>query len=431
VTAATVVSEPDAGRTLSWRRVLGVPFRATTWRAVVYELLALPLGIAYFVILVTGFSVGAGLAVVIIGLAVLALTVVAWRVMAGVERGLARTLLRVTIPAPGHMAPGLSPWQRVKSVLRDPVTWKSLVFVVLKLPLGIVSFAVLAALGFVGTVLTFAPAIVAITPVTFFGWIMETPSEAIPIVPAGIAILLATLHIVNGMAWLWALFARVMLGPSTVQLRERVDDLRYSRARIIEAADAERRRLERDLHDGAQQRLVALTLTLGLAESRLKKADAAAAAPLVAQAREEAMLAVQELRELARGIHPAVLSDRGLAAALEALAGRAPIPVTVSGVPEVRLPPPVEAAAYFVVAESLTNVAKYARANAAQVRLDSAPGLVRVAIADDGVGGADPRAGSGIRGLRDRVEALDGRLEILSPPGRGTTVTAELPVDRR
>jgi signal transduction histidine kinase len=267
--------------------------------------------------------------------------------------------------------------------------------------------------------------------VTFFGWIMETPAEAIPIVPAGIAILLATFHVANGMGWLSGLFARVMLGPSTVQLRERVDDLRYSRARIIEAADAERRRLERDLHDGAQQRLVALTLTLGLAESRLKKADAAAAAPLVAQAREEAMLAVKELRELARGIHPAVLSDRGLAAALEALAGRAPIPVTVSGVPEDRLPPPVEAAAYFVVAESLTNVAKYAQASAAQVTLATAPDLVRVAISDDGVGGADPRAGSGIRGLRDRVEALDGRLEILSPPGRGTTVTAELPVDGR
>jgi signal transduction histidine kinase len=431
VTAATVVPEADGNRPLSWRRVFGVPFRAATWRSIAYELLALPLGIAYFVILVTGFSVGAGLAVVIVGLAVLALTVVAWRIMAGVERTLARRLLRVTIPAPGHMAPGLSPWQRVKSVLRDPVTWKSLVFVVLKLPLGIISFAVLVALGSVGTILTFAPGIVALTPVTFFGWIMETPAEAIPIVPAGIAILLATFHIADGMGWLSGLFARVMLGPSTVQLRERVDDLRYSRARIIEAADAERRRLERDLHDGAQQRLVALTLTLGLAESRLKKDDAAAAAPLVAQAREEAMLAVQELRELARGIHPAVLSDRGLAAALEALAGRAPIPVTVSGVPEDRLPPPVEAAAYFVVAESLTNVAKYAQASAAQVTLATAPDLVRVAISDDGVGGADPRAGSGIRGLRDRVEALDGSLEVLSPPGRGTTVTAELPVDRR
>ncbi|MEA2280679.1 MAG: hypothetical protein QOK21_1286 [Solirubrobacteraceae bacterium] len=431
MTATTVVPEADGGRPLSLRRVFGVPFRAATWRHVVYELLALPLGIAYFTILVTGVSVGAGLAVVIVGLGILALTVVAWRIMAGVERGLARRLLHVTIPPPAHMAPGLSPWTRVKSVLRDPVTWKSLVFVVVKFPLGVISFSLFAALWFVGCVLAFAPGIVALTPVTFFGWIMQTPAEAIPIAPAGVAILLATLHIANGMAWLWGLFAREMLGPSTVQLRERVDDLRYSRARIIEAADAERRRLERDLHDGAQQRLVALTLTLGLAESRLKKADAEAAAPLVAQAREEAMLAVQELRELARGIHPAVLSDRGLAAALEALAGRAPIPVTVSGVPEDRLPPPVEAAAYFVVAESLTNVAQYAQASAARVTLDSAPQIVRVAIADDGVGGADPSAGSGIRGLRDRVEALDGRLEVSSPPGGGTTVTAELPVHGR
>jgi signal transduction histidine kinase len=410
------------------RRVLGVPFESATWRHVAYELLALPLGIAYFVTLAVGVSLGAGLAVLVIGLGVLAVTVLAWRIMAAIERGLARRLLDVTIPAPAHMAPGLSPWQRVKSLLRDPVTWKSLVFVVLKLPLGVLSFSVLAALGFVGCVLAFSPGIVALTPVTFFGWIMETPAEAIPIVPAGIALLLAGLHLANGMAWLSALFARVMLGPSTVQLRERVDDLRYSRARIIEAADAERRRLERDLHDGAQQRLVALTLTLGLAESRLKKADAAAAAPLVAQAREEAMLAVKELRELARGIHPAVLSDRGLAAALEALAGRAPIPVELAEVPAERLPEQIEAAAYFVIAEALTNVAKYAGASQATVRVSRYNGSAFVEVADDGCGGADPARGSGLRGLADRVQALDGRLAISSPPGAGTRLRAEIPV---
>jgi signal transduction histidine kinase len=411
-----------------WWRVLGVPFHAATWRNVLYLLLALPLGIAYFVVLVAGWSVGAGLAVLIVGVAILAATVVAWRLMAGIERGLARRLLRVPIPQPAHMAPGLTAWQRTRSLLRDPVTWKSLVFVVLKLPLGVLGVAILGSIGFVGVVLAAAPGIVALTPVTFFGWIMETPAEAVPIAPAGLAILLVLLHIANGLAWLWGLFAKVMLGPTTVQLRERVDDLRYSRARIIEAADAERRRLERDLHDGAQQRLVALALTLGLAETKLRKDDPGAAAPLVAQAREEALLAVKELRELARGIHPAVLSDRGLAAALEALAGRAPVPVTVTGVPEHRLPPPVEAAAYFVVAESLTNVAKYAQAGSARVRLDAGPERLLVEIADDGVGGADPRGGSGLRGLRDRVESLEGSLEIDSPPGAGTTVRAELPV---
>ena len=199
--------------------------------------------------------------------------------------------------------------------------------------------------------------------VTVFGWIVEAPLQALPLTVIGVPAVLLSLHLFNGLAWLWALFARVMLGPSTVELHERVDDLRDARARIIAAGDAERRRIERDLHDGAQQRLVALSLTLGLAESRLQDPDAAA--PLIAQAREEARLAVQELRELASGIHPALLSDRGLGPALEALAARAPVPTTVDGVPERRLPPQVEAACYFVTAEALTNVAKYAGAMSA------------------------------------------------------------------
>ena len=211
------------------------------------------------------------------------------------------------------------------------------------------------------------------------------------------------------------------------ELRERVDDLRSARERIIAAADAERRRIERDLHDGAQQRMVAVALTLGLAESRFES-DPAGAVELVSQAREEAQLAVKELRELARGIHPAVLSDHGLEAALEALAARAPVPVTVSGVPPAPLPHDVEVAAYFVTAEALTNVAKYARASEASVRLSVECDRLRVQVRDDGVGGADPATGSGLRGLRDRVDALDGRLEVRSPPGEGTTLTVELPL---
>jgi signal transduction histidine kinase len=210
-------------------------------------------------------------------------------------------------------------------------------------------------------------------------------------------------------------------------LRERVDDLRDARARIIAAADAERRRIERDLHDGAQQRMVSLAVKLGLAEARIGTDDDEAAR-LIAEAREEAQLAVKELRELARGIHPAVLSDRGLRPALEALAARAPVPVDVTGVPDDPLPRPVEAAVYFVTAEALTNVAKYAQAGAASVALSIADDCVRVEIRDDGVGGADSSAGSGVAGLCDRVEALDGELTVDSPPGVGTTVTAEIPL---
>jgi signal transduction histidine kinase len=211
-------------------------------------------------------------------------------------------------------------------------------------------------------------------------------------------------------------------------LRDRVDHLRTARQRIIAAADAERRRIERDLHDGAQQRMVAVAITLGLAQAQVAK-DPENATKLIAQAREEAQLAVKELRELARGIHPAVLSDRGLGPALEALASRAPIPVEVHGVPSEPLKPAVEAAAYFVTAEALTNVAKYAQANEACVELALDDGRLRLVVSDDGVGGADQAAGGGLRGLYDRIEALDGKLEIESPAGEGTRLTAFIPLD--
>jgi signal transduction histidine kinase len=210
-------------------------------------------------------------------------------------------------------------------------------------------------------------------------------------------------------------------------LRERVDDLRGARERIIAAADEERRRIQRDLHDGAQQRLVSLALILGMAESRLGS-DPDSAAQLIAQAREEAQHAIGELRELAGGIHPAVLSDLGLCAALEALAARAPVPVEVRGGVSESLLPAVEAAAYFVTSEALANVAKYAQASEASVYVSLEQGCLRLQVRDDGVGGADPSNGSGLRGLKDRVDALDGTLELDSPPGAGTTLTVEIPV---
>ncbi len=211
-------------------------------------------------------------------------------------------------------------------------------------------------------------------------------------------------------------------------LRARVEELRASRARIVQASDTARRRLERDLHDGAQQRLVALALDLKLARAKLDK-DPAAAAELLDASIEELAEATSELRELARGIHPALLTDRGLGPALEAIASRAPVPVEVAPVPEMRLPGPVESAAYFVVAEALTNVSKYANATHAEVTVTRANGKVVVEIRDDGVGGADPSSGSGLSGLADRVAALDGELDVDSPPGGGTVVRAEVPCE--
>ncbi len=211
------------------------------------------------------------------------------------------------------------------------------------------------------------------------------------------------------------------------QLRARVEELRGSRARLVEAATHERRRLERNLHDGAQQRLVALSLTLRLAQGKLRE-DPDRSEGLLVAAQTELDLALGELRELARGIHPAILSDRGLTAALEALAGRAPIPVDLAESPGDRLPEAIEAAAYFVVAEALTNVVKYAHASHATVRVSRDNGAAVVEVADDGVGGADPGRGSGLSGLADRVAALDGQMRIESPAGAGTRLRAEIPV---
>jgi signal transduction histidine kinase len=210
------------------------------------------------------------------------------------------------------------------------------------------------------------------------------------------------------------------------ELKARVAELQVSRAKVIEVGMAERRALERNLHDGAQQRLVALSLQLGLAQTKLRT-DPDVAERILDGARNELASALEELRELARGIHPAILTDRGLAPALEALASRAPVPVEVDEVPEGRMPMPVEAVAYFVVAESLTNMAKYADAEHASVRVLRENGYAVVEIEDNGVGGADPSAGTGLRGLADRLAALDGRLEVDSPPGVGTTVRARIP----
>jgi signal transduction histidine kinase len=211
------------------------------------------------------------------------------------------------------------------------------------------------------------------------------------------------------------------------QLRAQLAETRSSRARIVDAADTERRRLERNLHDGAQQRLVTLALHLRMAQETLRD-DPAAAGELLDGVGEDLKLALEELRELARGLHPAILTERGLTPALESVAARAPFKVAIEGVPDERLPPAIEAAIYYVVAESLTNATKHARASAATVRLSTNGDAATIEIRDNGGGGASMGDGSGIRGLADRVEALGGRFELRSPAGAGTVVTAELPL---
>ena len=210
------------------------------------------------------------------------------------------------------------------------------------------------------------------------------------------------------------------------ELRAQVKKLRASRARMVEAGLAERRRLERDLHDGAQQRLVSLVLGLRMIESRLDE-DPASVRELLEMVGSELEAALRELRDLTRGIQPAVLSDRGLDAALETLAGRAPLPVELETTIAERLPEPVEQTLYFVVSEALTNIAKHAHASQANVRATRHNGRVVVDVSDNGVGGADPAKGSGLSGLADRLSALDGKLKVRSERGQGTVLRAELP----
>ncbi len=223
--------------------------------------------------------------------------------------------------------------------------------------------------------------------------------------------------------------ARLVLvtGADVTTRRLQEEEIRASRARLVSAADEARRRLERDLHDGAQQRLVSLSVLLRLAESRVATGGEGVA-EMLEDARAELTSALEELRELARGIHPAILTDRGLGPALQSLAARAPLPVALKH-PELPLPPAVEATAYFVAAEALTNVIKYARASSASIEVAVTEELVTVTVGDDGVGGADPQAGSGLRGLADRLASLDGRLVVESSPGGGTQVRAEIPLE--
>ena len=207
-------------------------------------------------------------------------------------------------------------------------------------------------------------------------------------------------------------------------------EVRRSRARIVEATDEERRRLERDLHDGAQQRLVSVSLALRRVRARLSARPGEDEEAIAAsdEAAAELKLAIQELRELARGIHPAILTEAGLAVAITALAERSAVPATVRSVPDRRLPPAVEATAYFVVSEALANVAKHANATSVSIAATATPTTLRVEVGDDGVGGADAAGGTGIRGLQDRVAAIGGTLRMESPAGQGTLAVAEIPI---
>jgi signal transduction histidine kinase len=285
----------------------------------------------------------------------------------------------------------------------------------------------ISVLGFSALVSLWSAAFVAVLwPVLTPGGdvVMRVGLPLLGVVLAVVAVLVAP-----GIAALELRVAWRMLEPSEAEeLAQRVETLTESRADVVDAADAERRRIERDLHDGAQQRLVSLAMNLGMARAKLSDVDGPARDAIVS-AHEEAKQALAELRQLVRGLHPAVLDDRGLDAALSGIAARSPVPARLTVEVPQRPSPTVEAVAYFVVSEALSNVAKHAHASQVEIAVRRADEVLRVEIRDDGVGGADPAGGTGLRGLAQRVSSVDGTLQVSSPAGGPTVIVAELPCE--
>ncbi|MGW7684604.1 sensor domain-containing protein [Kribbella sp. NPDC054772] len=315
--------------------------------------------------------------------------------------------------------------------LGDPGLWRQFAYYSTLLPLAIVWFCAIIVAWSIPPVLVALPAYYsqfAAAQAQLGPFVIDSTTKAsVVAVLAAAFLLLISPMMMRGASAVDAWLVKMLLGPSeTGVLAERVHQLVESRRQVVDSVEAERRRMERDLHDGAQQRLVSLAMTLGRAKNRLGDKDPAVRA-LIEEAHSEAMQAIAEIRDLTRGLHPPVLTDRGLDAALSAVAARSAVPVRLSVDVQPRPSLTIESIAYFVVTEALANVAKHADAAQAEVRVQREGDVLRVEVRDDGQGGADPGRGSGLRGLTDRVAGVDGRLTVDSPPGGGTTLIAEVP----
>jgi len=406
-----------------------------TWLAFSHHLAGLIVALAAFVFVVAGVSVGVTVIwLLLAGVPIIGLTLRGSRLLAQFERGRFALLLGVRIPAWPAAARAGFRWGLVPRlrVLRERATWGELGYALARLPVSLVTAVTTLVVWSFGLLLLTLPLYNGALPAGG-AVIGNTVLRGRPILAAsaaaGLLLLLAAPWVTRGLAVADAAFARWLLAPpADAALTARVAELERSRERVVDAAEAERRRIERDLHDGAQQRLVALAMELGRAKAKLVD-DVDAARELVDQAHTEAKAALTELRDLVRGVHPPVLTDRGLDAALSGLAARCTVPVDVNVVDvRVRPRPAVEAVAYFVVAEALTNVAKHSRASHATVVVEGHgyPGTLNIVISDDGIGGADAR-GAGLTGLADRVAGVDGRLTVESPSGGPTIISAVLP----
>ncbi|MGF1653451.1 MAG: sensor histidine kinase [Actinomycetales bacterium] len=434
---------------------MGTTLLGRLGRDTAYTLLGFPLAVIAFVVVVTGLSLSAGLLVTLLGIPVAVATLAAARGLALVERARLRTLDDRPLPLSGPVVRrgrGLRGWL---APLGDAESWLAVLHAVLGFPVAIVTFVV--------TVVWWA---MPLGGLTYWFWSRYLPENRVDddqlslaeligwgpdddvwlYTGTGLLFLLTLPPMMRLLAASQAALARLLVANSEVaRLRQRVDTLETSRAAVVEAGTTTLQRLERDLHDGPQARLVRLQMDLASAERRLAD-DPQAARTLVVGAQTQVDEALSELRNLSRGIAPPILVDRGLSAALSALAARAAVQVRLDvRLPDgSRLPSPVESTAYYVVAEALTNVAKHSRATRCEVGVATAPGpgqdgsvpdevraavrAVRVEVRDDGVGGASLAKGHGLAGLADRVSAVDGTLTVDSPAGGPTVLVAEIPV---
>jgi signal transduction histidine kinase len=421
-------------------QLLTAPFAARTWREYAYVFTGLFVAPVAFAFAVAMLAAGAGLLVTFLGVPVLAAGLAGCRAIGRLERGRARGLLRLSVDEPEPVRalqrkPGAI--ARIGAVLRSGTSWRSLLYALLHFPWAVFSFCVMVPFWASGWGALLYPAWHWVFP-TFTDqpgmrmwddgsggrWYLETPADLALVSATGLVLVLVTPLLVRGLLFVDRRMVWGLLGPSPMAAR--VWELESDRGTVVDTAAADLRRIERDLHDGAQARLVSLAMDLGLAKEKLLE-DPEAAARMVDGAHGEVKLALQELRDLARGIHPAILTDRGLAPALSALAARCTVPVNVTtDLPE-RPAAAIEGIAYFTASELLQNVSKHSDAHTAGIDVWCAGDRLLLQVTDDGHGGATAHRGSGLAGLSERLDSVDGLLVLDSPSGGPTAVTAELP----
>ncbi len=433
VPSAAVPEVPRRGPLARW---FGPLVHRRTWLDTLHLLLDLVAGVLWGSAVLSLIGSAFGLLITLLGIPLLVFTIFCGRIVGIAERWRLKTFLGVDLP--GHPMPVLEGtfWTKLKTLLTDGPGWKGLIYGVVCLPWFTITFTVAVTLWATALGLVTAPAWAwyadpgpAQLSDTYrlTGW--GAGGAAAGAFVIGLVLLAVTPRVLRALCRADVWLARTLLAPDpNARLAQRVEELTVSRDASVDSAAVELRRIERDLHDGAQQRLVALAMDLGLARERMERDGAdPAATEAVARAHDEAKAAIGELRDLVRGIHPTVLTDRGLDAALSALIARSPVPVRLTvDLPE-RPPAAVEATAYFVVAEALTNVAKHSRATRATVAIARVGDRLAVEVFDDGVGGAVALPGSGLAGLHDRVAAAEGTWRFTSPEGGPTLLSVELP----